>query len=59
MTENDEWGAEAYLEPDYSDLKEEDFKHAVREYVLSAFKLRATEEDVPSGTEGDEDGGAS
>ena len=33
----DEWCAEAYMETDYSNLREEDFERKVREYI--AFKF--------------------
>ena len=31
---NDEWCAEAYLETDYSDLKEEDFEKELEKYFV-------------------------
>jgi hypothetical protein len=41
VTADDEWCAEAYLEPDYASLNEADFAAWVREYVLAAFRLQA------------------
>ena len=38
VTAADEWCAEAYMETDYSTLREEDFERALREYV--AFRVK-------------------
>ncbi len=39
VTENDEWCAEAYLEPDYSELTRKTFQDRVRDYVIDVFNL--------------------
>jgi hypothetical protein len=41
VTENDEWCAEAYLEPDFSEISKDGLHQFMREYVLQAFKLKA------------------
>ena len=43
VTDEDEWLAEAYLETDYSDLKESDFEKVVRDFAI--FKLTNRFED--------------
>jgi type I restriction enzyme M protein len=39
VTENDEWCAEKYLEPDYGKLTPEFYRSGLREYVLNVFNL--------------------
>jgi hypothetical protein len=36
---DNEWCAEAFLEPDYSQLTREDFQGWLREYVINVYNL--------------------
>ncbi len=54
VTASDEWCAEAYLEPNYADLSEDDFVTSVREYVLNAFKLKSDEADGEENADSEE-----
>ena len=47
VTEHDEWCAEAYLEPDYTEIKADHLRAVMREYVLHAFRLATGKEADP------------
>lgn len=61
VTEDDEWCAEAYLEPNYSELTPENFRSHVREYIIDVFNLDQRglppEASVPDAEKSESDGG--